>query len=157
MAIKVGDNAPDFTLLDTDLQKVSLSSFNGKNVVLLFFPAAFTGVCTKEMCTVRDNFDKYSKLNSQVFAISVDSPFTQKVWKAQNNLNFPVLSDFNKEVSKLYGAFYDVFGPGKFDLFGVSKRAAFAIDKNGKIKYIEVLEDAGNEPNYDAIVKALEN
>lgn len=157
MAVKVGDVAPDFTLLDTDLQKVSLSSFKGKNVVLLFFPAAFTGVCTKEMCTIRDNFDKYSKLNAQVFAISVDSTFAQKVWKEQNNLNFPVLSDFNKDVSKLYGAFYDVFGAGKFDMNGVSKRAAFVIDKNGKIKYAEVLEDAGNEPNYDAIVKALEN
>lgn len=155
MALKVGDAAPDFTLFNQDAEKVTLSSFRGKNVVVLFFPLANTGVCTKEMCTFRDELKVYEDLNAQVLGISVDSPFALKMFAEKNNYNFPLLSDFNKEVSAAYGALYDVFVPGKFDFNGVSKRSAFIVDAEGKIKYAEVLENAGEEPNYEAIKKQL--
>jgi len=155
MALKVGDKAPDFTLFDHNTEKVTLSSFNGKNVVILFFPLANTGVCTKEMCTFRDELKIYEGLNAQVLGISVDSPFSLKMFADKNNYNFPLLSDFNKEVSTAYGALYDVFVPGKFDFKGVSKRSAFVVGANGTIKYAEVLENAGDEPNYEAVKKAL--
>ncbi len=155
MSLKVGDKAPDFSLLNSNVEKVSLSDFKGKNVVLLFFPLANTGVCTKEMCTFRDELKSYEDLEAQVLGISVDSPFALQMWAEKNNYNFPLLSDFNKEVSESYGALYDVFVPGKLDFKGVAKRSAFVIDKDGNIKYAEVLEDAGNEPNYEAIKKAL--
>ncbi len=155
MALKVGDKAPDFKLFNQDAEQVSLSSFRGKNVVVLFFPLANTGVCTKEMCTFRDELKVYEGLNAQVLGISVDSPFSLKMFAEKNNYNFPLLSDFNKDVSASYGALYDVFGAGKFDYKGVSKRSAFVVDGNGVIKYAEVLEDAHSEPNYEAVKKAL--
>ncbi|MCH7973609.1 MAG: peroxiredoxin [Bacteroidetes bacterium] len=155
MLLKVGDKAPDFSLLNSNVEKVSLSDFRGKNVVLLFFPLANTGTCTKEMCTFRDELKSYEDLNAQVLGVSVDSPFALQMWAEKNNYNFPLLSDFNKEVSASYGALYDVFVPGKLDFKGVAKRSAFVIDKDGNIKYTEVLEDAGNEPSYEAIKKAL--
>ena len=155
MSLKVGDKAPDFSLLNSNVEKVSLSDFRGKNVVLLFFPLENKGTCTKEMCTVRDELKSYENLNAQVLGVSVDSPFALQMWAEKNNYNFPLLSDFNKEVSASYGALYDVFVPGKLDFKGVAKRSAFVIDKDGNIKYAEVLEDAGNEPSYEAIKKAL--
>ncbi len=156
MSVKVGDLAPDFTLFNQNVENVTLSSFKGKNVVLLFFPLANTGVCTKEMCSIRDDYSRYNQLGAQVLAVSVDSPFALKMWEEKNNINFPLLSDFNKEVIKKYGAFYDVFVPGKFDYQGVAKRSAFVIDKNGVIQYVEILENAGDEPNYTAIKEVLE-
>ncbi|HPI38407.1 MAG TPA: peroxiredoxin [Ignavibacteriaceae bacterium] len=156
MSIKVGDKAPEFTLKNQNTEDVSLSSFKGKNVVLLFFPFANTGVCTKEMCTMRDNYSRYTALNAQILGVSVDSPFSLKMWEEKNNLNFPLLSDFNKEVCKAYGAIHDVFAPGKFDYMGVAKRSAFVIDKNGLIKYAEVLDNPGEEPNYEKIKEALQ-
>jgi peroxiredoxin len=156
MSIKVGDKAPEFTLKNQNTDDVSLSSFKGKNVVLLFFPFANTGVCTKEMCTMRDNYSRYTALNAQILGVSVDSPFSLKMWEEKNNLNFPLLSDFNKEVCKAYGAIHDVFAPGKFDYMGVAKRSAFVIDKNGLIKYAEVLDNPGEEPNYEKIKEALQ-
>ena len=155
MLLKVGDKAPDFSLLNSTVEKVSLSDFRGKNVVLLCFPLANTVTCTKEMCTFRDELKSYEDLNAQVLGVSVDSPFALQMWAEKNNYNFPLLSDFNKEVSASYGALYDVFVPGKLDFKGVAKRSAFVIDKDGNIKYTEVLEDAGNEPSYEAIKKAL--
>ncbi|HED07739.1 MAG TPA: peroxiredoxin [Ignavibacteria bacterium] len=155
MSLKIGDKAPDFSLFNSNVEKVSLSDFRGKNVVLLFFPLANTGVCTKEMCTFRDELKGYEDLDAQVLGVSVDSPFALQMWAEKNNYNFPLLSDFNKEVSASYGALYDVFAPGKLDFKGVAKRSAFVIDKNGNIKYAEVLEDAGNEPSYEAIKEAL--
>lgn len=155
MSLKVGDTAPDFTLFNQDVEKVSLSQFKGKNVVILFFPLANTSVCTKEMCTIRDELKVYENLNAQVLGISVDSPFALKMFADKNNYIFPLLSDFNKEVSEKYGALYDVFVPGKLDLKGVSKRSAFVVDKEGKIQYAEVLENAGDEPNYNAIKETL--
>ncbi len=155
MALKVGDKAPDFKLFNQDAEQVSLNSFKGKNVVVLFFPLANTGVCTKEMCTFRDELKVYEGLNAQVLGISVDSPFSLKMFADKHNYNFPLLSDFNKDVSASYGALYDVFVPGKFDFKGVSKRSAFVVDGNGVIKYAEILENAGDEPNYEAVKKAL--
>lgn len=157
MSLKIGDAAPDFTLLSSNVESVKLSSFKGKNVVILFFPLANTPTCTQEMCTMRDNYDKYGELGAEVLAISVDSPFALKMWQEKNNLPFTLLSDFNKEVAKAYGTFYDVFVPGKFDYLGVAKRSAFVVDKNGIIKYVEVLENPGLEPSYENIKEALRN
>ena len=141
MAVQTGQAAPDFSLFASDKQEVTLSEQKGKNIVLLFFPMAFTSVCTAELCNVRDNYDMYNKLNAQVYGISVDSPFTLAEFKKQQNLNFPLLSDFNKEASNAYGAMYETFAMG---MKGVSKRAAFVIDTEGVVQYAEVLEDAGN-------------
>jgi len=152
MSVKVGDKAPLFKLHASDKSEVSLESYRGKNVVLLFFPLAFTGVCTTELCTMRDDIANYSDLDAQVLAVSVDSLFSLDKYKQEQNLNFPLLSDFNKEVSRAYGSLYEEFVLG---MRGVSKRSAFVIDKEGKIKYAEVLESAGDLPNFDAIKAAL--
>ena len=154
MSLKVGDVAPDFTLFNQDTQPVSLNQFKGKKVVLSFFPFANTSVCTKEMCTFRDEFKEYESLDAQVLGISVDSPFALKLFQEKNNYQFPLLSDFNKEVCQNYGTL-SVFVPGKFDFQGVSKRAAFVLDRNGVIQYVEILDNPGNEPNYNAIKETL--
>lgn len=150
----VGQQAPNFTLQSSDKEvKITLSDLQGKNVLLLFFPLAFTGVCTKELCSVRDNIAAYNNANATVLGISVDSPFVLAKFKEENNLNFTVLSDFNKEVSAMYGCLYSEFiGWMK----GVSKRSAFVVDKNGIIQYAEVLESAGDLPNFEAINAVLE-
>lgn len=155
MALKVGDVAPDFTLFNQDGEAVSLSSFKGKKVVLLFFPAANTGVCTKEMCTFRDELKVFENLNAQVLGVSVDLHFSLKMFHEKNNYNFPLLSDFNKKVIAAYDVVLDVFVPGKFDYLGVAKRAAFVVDETGKLVYTEVLASPGEEPNYQAVKKAL--
>jgi len=126
MAIEKGQKAPDFTLFNSEKNKVSLSDFKGKNLVILFFPQAFTGVCTTELCSVRDNMNIYTGLNAQVVGVSVDSIFTLAKFKEEQQYNFPLLSDFNKTVSQAYGAFYDEF---VFEMKGVSRRAAFVVDK----------------------------
>jgi len=153
MKIEKGQKAPDFSLYDSDKNKVSLSDLQGRNVVLLFFPLAFTSVCTAELCSVRDNLSRYDQLNAEVFGISVDSLHTLKRFKQDQQLNFRLLSDFNKEVSAVYGCLYDNFS---FDMRGVSKRAAFVIDSDGIVQYAEVLENAGNQPDFAAIQSALE-
>lgn len=155
MALQVGDLAPDFKLLNQNVELVSLSDFKGKKVVVLFFPLANTGVCTKEMCSISNEYAKYESLDAVVLGISVDSAFSLKAWADKNNINITLLSDFNKEVAPAYGAFYDVFVPGKLDYKGVAKRSAFVVDKDGKIVYAEVLENAGEEPNYELILEAL--
>ncbi len=151
MSVTIGSAAPDFTLKDTDGNEVSLSSFRGRPVVLLFFPLAFTGVCTKELCFVRDNLKDYESLNAQVLAISVDSFFTLNKFRQQEGYTFPLLSDFNKEASRAYGALYDTF----FGYFGVSKRSAFVVDATGRIAYAEVLEKAGDLPDFEAVKRTL--
>lgn len=148
MALQVGDKAPNFTLFSSELKEVSLTDFASKKVILHFFPMAFTGVCTTQLCTMRDNFGFYEGLGSQVLGISVDSPFTLAKFKEENNYQFPLLSDFNKEVSQAYGAFYDEF---VFNLKGVAKRAAFVINENQNVIYAEVLESAGDLPNFKSI------
>jgi len=152
MALNIGDKAPDFKLRNTEKGEVSLADYKGQNVVLLFFPLAFTGVCTTELCTMRDNIADYQGLNAQILAVSVDSLFTLEKFKAEQNLNFPLLSDFNKEVSQAYDTFYDSF---VLDMKGVSKRSAFVIDKEGVVQYAEVLESAGDLPNFEAVKAAL--
>ena len=154
MSIQVGQQAPDFTLYDSDKQKVTLSDFKGRNVLLLFFPQAFTGTCTKELCSTRDNIALYNNANAQVLAISVDSLFTLAKYKEDQKLNFPLLSDFNKTVSKTYDTLYDTF---VFDMKGVSKRSAFVLDKQGIVRYAQVLETASDLPDFEAIQKTLQS
>jgi len=152
MQIQTGQPAPDFSLYDSDKKKVSLNDYKGRNVLLLFFPQAFTGTCTKELCSTRDNIAIYNQANAQVFGISVDSVFTLGKYKEEQQLNFPLLSDFNKDISTAYGCLYDSF---VFDMKGVSKRSAFVIDKEGVVRYAEVLETATDLPDFDAIQKTL--
>jgi peroxiredoxin len=154
MSLTVGQTAPDFKLFNTEKQEVSLSAQKGSNVLLLFFPMAFTSVCTAELCSVRDNIAAYNTVNAKVFGISVDSPFTLGKFKEDQKLNFDLLSDFNKEVSTAYGSIYADFVLG---MKGVSKRAAFVIDGNGTIRYAEVLENAGEQPNFENIMAALKS
>ncbi len=150
--ITVGQTAPAFTLFSSEKKQVSLSSFEGKNVVLLFFPQAFTGTCTQELCDMRDNLSKYESLNAAVLAVSVDSVFTLDKYKSEQNYNFPMLSDFNKDVSTAYGSIYEDF---VFGMKGVSKRSAFVIDGAGVVRYAEVLDNAGEIPNFTAIRSIL--
>jgi len=150
--LKIGDKAPDFKLFDSDKKEVSLSDYKGKNVVVLFFPMAFTSVCTAELCTMRDDIAYYSGLGADIVAISVDSLFTLGKFKEDQKLNFPLLSDFNKDVSKSFSSYYEEF---VFGMKGVSRRAAFVVDKEGTIRYAEVLDSAGNLPNFEAIKSAL--
>lgn len=152
MALKVGDKAPSIKLFASDKKEVNLKDYKGKNVVVLFFPLAFTGVCTAELCSMRDDIAVYQGLDAQIVAISVDSLFTLDKFKAEQNLNFPLLSDFNKKTSKAYGAYYDTF---VFGMKGVSRRSAFVVDKKGIIRYAEVLESAGDLPNFEAVKATL--
>ena len=153
MAVRVGEPAPDFELRGSQgNEPVRLSSFRGeKNVVLLFFPLAWTSVCTKEMCSIRDGYAEYTKLNAQVLGISVDSAFALKAWAKEEGFTFPLLSDFNKDVSASYGALYDDL----MGLKGVSKRAAFVIDRAGVVRHAEVLAKASDLPDFDAVKRVL--
>ena len=150
--LNIGDKAPGFTVVSTDKQMVSLSDFAGKNVVLLFFPFAFTGTCTKELCMIKDDITRYSSLNVQIIAISVDSPHSLKKYKEELQLPYVVLSDFNKSISNAYGCLYEEFCLG---LKGVSKRSAFVINSESIIKHEEILENAGDIPNFDLINQTL--
>ena len=150
MALTVGAKAPDFTLYDTEKKPRSLSEFVGKKTVIAFYPGAFTGVCTKEMCTLRDQL---TTLNATVVGISVDAPIANKAFAAQNHLNFPLLSDFTREVSKKYTGLYENFTVTGYT---AAKRAAFVLDAKGIVKYAWISEDPGVEPNYGEIKKALD-
>jgi peroxiredoxin len=152
MAVEVGTKAPDFTLPNQDREPVTLSeqTKNGP-VVLAFFPAAFSSVCTKEMCTFRDSMGELNKVSARIFGVSVDTFFAQKAWADSQNLNFALLSDFNKQVTNQYG----VLNPDMIGLKGIAKRAVFVIDKAGTIRHKEVLEDARNEPDYAKVKQAL--
>jgi len=151
MAVDVGSKAPDFTLTNQDRQPVTLSGQKGHPVVLAFFPAAFSSVCTKEMCTFRDSLAELNKAKAQVYGISVDTFFTLKAFQDQQKLNFPLLSDFNKQAIRDYG----VFNEDMIGLKGIAKRAVFVIDKDGVVRYREVLEDARNEPDYRKVQEVL--
>jgi len=151
MSLRVGAAAPDFTLPNEDNQPVTLSALKGTPVVLAFYPAAFSSVCTKELCTFRDSMAALNKANAKVFGISVDTFFTQKAFKKDQGLTFSLLSDFNKEVIQKY----DVVIPDLIGMKGLAKRAVFVIDGQGVIRHAEVLADARNEPNYDAVLSAL--
>ncbi|MCB0640926.1 MAG: redoxin domain-containing protein [Phaeodactylibacter sp.] len=152
MAVHVGDKAPEFQLFADDKQEVKLADYGDKNVVLLFFPLAFTGVCTTELCTMRDDIAYYGGLDAQVLAVSVDSVPTLAKFKEDQKLNFPLLSDFNKEVSRAYDVLHEAFA---FGMKGVAKRSAFVIDKDGTVRYAEVLDNPGELPNFEAIKETL--
>lgn len=153
MAIEIGQNAPEFSLYDQDRNQRCLAEFRGKNVVLAFYPGAFTGVCTTEMCALRDQAGEFNSLNAQVLGISVDPPFAQKAWADANNLNFPVLSDFNREVVNQY----DVALPNLGGLQGyvAANRAVFIVDKDGVVRYRWIAPSPANEPDYEEVRQAL--
>ena len=154
MAAEVGSKAPDFTLVNQDRENVTLSQELAKgNVVLAFFPGAFSGTCTKEFCNFRDTMSNFRNLNAKVLGISTDTFFTLKAWDDQQKLGFPLLSDYNKEVINKYG----VVNPDMIGLKNIAKRAVFVIDKSGVVRYREVLEDARNEPDYAKLNEALAN
>ncbi len=152
MSIEIGQPAPGFTLYDTTKKPVTLSGFKGENVLLLFFPLAFTSVCTKELCAVRDNIAWYNNVHAKVLGISVDSLHTLAKFKEEQQLNFTLLSDFNKEASTAYDSLYELFG---YNMKGVSKRSAFVTDKDGILRYAEVLENAGEVPDFKKIQDVL--
>lgn len=152
MAAEVGAKAPEFTLPNQDREAVTLSEQVKKGpVVLAFVPAAFSGVCTKELCTFRDSMAELNKVNATVLGISVDTFFTLKAWGDAQGLTFPLLSDFNKTAIRDYG----VFNEDMIGLKGIAKRAVFVIDRNGVVRHREVLEDARNEPDYGKVNAAL--
>ena len=155
MALTPGQAAPDFTLYDSDRNPVTLRDFRGKkNVLLLFYPLAYTSVCTKELCGIRDDIGRYSNAAAEVLGISVDSTYTLAKFKEDQHYNFPLLSDWNKDVSKAYDTIYEFFGNMKMQ--GVGKRSAFVIDKEGIIQYAEVLESALDVPDFEAINAKLD-
>jgi glutaredoxin-dependent peroxiredoxin len=153
MAVNIGDKAPGFELFDTEKKSRSLAEFLGKNTVIAFFPGAFTGVCTKEMCALRDSMTRFNEFNAQVVGISVDSPFANKAFATQNNLQFPLLSDFTRSAIKAYGIVHDGFA----GLTGyiASKRSVFVLDKEGVVRYAWVSDNPGVEPNYEEVTKAV--
>ena len=144
--------APAFNLVDTDKANVSLTDYQGKNLVLLFFPFAYSGVCDKEVCLIRDDLAAYEGLNAEVLAVSVDSHYALKKFKEDHGLNFTLASDFNKEAMNAYGVVHETFGSG---YMGVAKRSAFVIDAEGVIKHVEVLDNPGELPDFDRVKSAL--
>ncbi|CAF1411184.1 unnamed protein product [Didymodactylos carnosus] len=155
MTLKVGDRAPEFKLFNQDKQEVSLKDLTSKgNVVILFFPLAFTPTCTTELCSMRDDIAKYKKLNATIVGISVDSLFTLEKYRQEQQLPFDLLSDFNKEIARAYDSLYEDFP--RFNMKGVTKRSAFVIDKNGIIQHVDVLQDPSKLPDFNAVEKALE-
>jgi peroxiredoxin len=153
MSITIGSTAPEFTLFDSEKKPRSLSEFRGKKVVLAFYPGAFTGVCTKELCSFRDSISRFNELNAQVVGISVDSPFANKAFASQNNLQFPLLSDYTREVCMQYGGVHKDFSGLKG--YSASKRAVFVLDVKGSVLYQWVSEVPGVEPPYDEIANSL--
>lgn len=152
MGLKVGSQAPQFSLFNSEKKEVKLSDFAGKKVIIHFFPQAFTGTCTEQLCTMRDNLSYYTNLNAEVLGISVDSVFTLGKFKEEQKYNFNLLSDFNKEVSKAYDALYESW---ILNMKGVSMRAAYVIDSAGVIQYAEVMENVGALPNFEAIKETV--
>ncbi|MCL5439636.1 MAG: redoxin domain-containing protein [Thermoplasmataceae archaeon] len=151
--VELNSKAPDFKLIDSNLKQKTLADYKGNKTVLLFFPGAFTGVCTKEMCTFRDSMSKFNNLKAKVVGISVDQPFSLAQFAKENNLNFDLLSDATREVSKKYDSLHHDFVnvPG----LTASKRSVFILDQNGIVKYKWISENPGVEPNYAEIEKEL--
>ncbi len=152
MALQIGQKAPEISLYNSDKNKVNLSDFAGKKVVLLFFPQAFSSICTTELCSVRDDIGNYEKVDAQILGISVDSVNSLNRFKQDQGYTFPLLSDFNKDVSRAYDAIYENW---VLDMKGVSKRSAYVIDGEGIIQYAEVLESPADIPNFGAIKETL--
>ncbi len=159
MALAVGTQAPDFSLSSVGPDGpglVSLSGHKEKNVVLLFFPMAFTGVCTEEFCSLSQGLDDYSNLNAEVLGVSGDNPFAQAGWAEKEGIKVTLLSDYEHEVAKAYDVAYDSFLPSlNLPMGGVPKRSAFIIDKNGVIQYAESSDDPKQLPDFDAIKAKL--
>jgi peroxiredoxin len=153
MSVDVGQKPPDFQLFDQDRKLRTLKEFQGKKVVLAFFPGAFTSVCTKEMCTFRDTMQTLSGLNAQVVGISVNDPFTNKAFAEANKLQFPILSDYGREVVRKYNAFHDDFAGLKG--YTAAKRSVFVLDDKGMVRYRWASEDPGKQPDYEEIENAL--
>nr|MDO8134681.1 peroxiredoxin [Candidatus Njordarchaeum guaymaensis] len=152
--ISVGQKAPDFTLPDTELKPRRLRDFLDNKVVLAFYPGAFTSVCTKEMCTFRDSIAKLSDVKAQVVGISVNDPFSNKGFAERNMLNFPLLSDYNREVVGLYGVAAKDFAGLKG--YTAAKRSIFIVDRERTVRYVWISEDPRAEPNYEEIERVLE-
>jgi len=152
--VEIGQRAPDVQLIDTDRKPVKISDFKGKTTVLLFFPGAFTGVCTKEMCTFRDSMANYNKLNANVVGISVDSPFSDKAFKDANQLSFPLLSDYAREAVKAYGVELPNFAG--LNGYTAAKRAVFILDKDQNVRFKWVSDNPGVEPNYATVAQEAE-
>ena len=154
-SVDVGNQAPDFTLFNTENQPISLhETLKTSHVVLIFFPLAFSDVCTAELCSIRDKMQQYNRLDATVFGISVDSMFALKKFREAKNYQFELLADFNKSVARQYDVLYDEFP--LFRMRGVAKRAAFVIDRHGEIRHREICADPGRLPDFQAIEKALE-
>ncbi|MGE0702912.1 MAG: redoxin domain-containing protein [Vicinamibacterales bacterium] len=151
MHVDVGTPAPDFTLVNQDREPVTLSGSRGRCVVLAFFPAAYSATCIQELCTIRDHLATLGTARAQVYGISVDSFFALKAFQRDQNLPFPLLSDFNKKVIRLYG----VFNEDMIGLKGLAKRSVFVLDVDGVVRYREVLEDARDEPDYSKVFQTL--
>ncbi|MDI6802686.1 MAG: peroxiredoxin [Bacteroidota bacterium] len=151
--IDIEVKAPNFSLFDTDRKERSLDEFKGKKVVLAFFPGAFTGACTKEMCALRDAMANFNEMNAQVVGVSVDSPFANKAFADANKLSFPLLSDYKREVSQTYCGLYNDFA-GLKD-YRAAKRSVFVLDQSGVVKYKWITEEPGKEPPYDEITNIL--
>lgn len=154
MALQIGDKAPDFSLYSSEKQLVHLQDYRGRNVVLLFFPLAFTSTCTKELCSTRDDLDFYRILDAEVFGISTDTPQSLARYKKDHDFNFVLLSDYNKEVIRAYDTMYEEYSLG---MRGVAKRSVFLIDREGIIRHMEVLEVAGDMPDLPALQDALKS
>jgi glutaredoxin-dependent peroxiredoxin len=153
MVTKLGEHAHNFTLFDIERKQRTLKEFLGKKTVLAFFPGAFTGVCTKELCAFRDSLANLERLNAQVVAISVDSPFANKAFADANKLTFPILSDYSRSTIKQYCGMHEDFAG--LPSYTVSKRAIFVLDKNRVVKYVWISEDPTAEPLYAEIDKVL--
>lgn len=153
MALEQGSKAPDFRLYDTERKERSLSEFLGNKTILAFYPGAFTGVCSQEMCALRDSMAEFNALNAQVVGISVDSTFANAAFRKENNLSFPLLSDYDRKVSAAYTGLYQNFGgvPG----YTAARRSVFVLDANGTVTYVWGTENPGEEPDYAALKKAL--
>ena len=151
MSVDVGSLAPDFTLMNQDREPVSLRAQRGQPVILAFFPAAFSSVCAKQLCTFRDQFGALSQANARVFGISVDTFFALKAFHADQRLTFPLLCDFNKHVIRDYG----VVNEDMIGLKDIAKRAVFVLDKDGVVIHRQVLDDARHEPDYTEVLSAL--
>jgi len=153
MMIEVGDKASDFTLVNQDREKVTLSDYAGENVVLAFYPGAFTGGCTQEMCSIRDKIAELEDLNARIFGVSVNDPFSNKAFHEENVLNFPLLCDYSREVVKMYDVYHEDFAG--LAGYTVAKRSVFILDSYGVVRYKWVTENPGVMPPYEAIKQQL--
>lgn len=152
--VKVGDRLPDVTLVDQDLKEVNLGKLKGKVVVIAFYPAAFTSVCTKEMCTFRDSMAKFNNLSADVYGASVDPPFSNKAFKEANKINFPLLSDYKREALKAFGIESEL---PILKGYALAKRSVFVADRDGVVRYVWVSDNPGVEPNYQEIEEVVKS